>query len=348
MSAAIEQLPAQRPPRLGFLGVGWIGRMRMRSLAASGTAEIVAIADPAEQALTQAAQIAPGAALLESFKELLAHGLDGIVIATPSALHAGQAIAALKAGVAVFCQKPVGCNSKETREVIETARRTDRLLATDFSYRFTRAMQSVRNLIRQGALGGVYAADLCFHNSYGPDQAWYYDAAMSGGGCVVDLGTHLVDLALWSLDFPPVHRVSSRLFCKGQRLPLAETEQVEDFAFADIALKSGAALHLACSWGRPLGQDALIHAIYHGEHGAAEFRNVNGSFFDFVAEHYLHRERHILYSAPDDWSGRALLDWTQRLAISKRFDASAAEILKVAKVIDAIYKPASCSLIGNH
>src|SRR5690349_17270936 len=105
MNAAVKELPAQRPPRIGFLGAGWIGRMRMRSLAASETAEIVAIADPAEQALARAVQIAPGAELLVSLDQLLLRGLDGVVIATPSALHARQAIAALNAGMAVFCQK---------------------------------------------------------------------------------------------------------------------------------------------------------------------------------------------------------------------------------------------------
>jgi predicted dehydrogenase len=48
----------------------------------------------------------------------------------------------------------------------------------------------------------VFAVDLVFHNAYGPDKPWFYDPELSGGGCVMDLGVHLVDLALWSLDFP--------------------------------------------------------------------------------------------------------------------------------------------------
>ena len=59
------------------------------------------------------------------------------------------------------------------------------------------------------ALGRTYAVDLVFHNAYGPDKAWFYDPALSGGGCVMDLGVHLVDLALWALDFPAVTKVSS-------------------------------------------------------------------------------------------------------------------------------------------
>src|SRR2546421_9188603 len=108
MNAARREISLRRRPRLGFLGAGWIGKMRMRALAASEMADIVAIADPAEQATTEAAAIAPAAATSVNLEQLLAYGLDGVVIATPSAQHANQAIAALNAGVAVFCQKPVG------------------------------------------------------------------------------------------------------------------------------------------------------------------------------------------------------------------------------------------------
>src|SRR5690242_3227002 len=78
-------------PRLGFLGVGWIGRNRMEAISKSGLAEIAAIADPARELAAQAVRSAPEAALVGSLAELLALAVDGIVIATPSALHAEQA-----------------------------------------------------------------------------------------------------------------------------------------------------------------------------------------------------------------------------------------------------------------
>jgi predicted dehydrogenase len=63
--------------------------------------------------------------------------------------------------------------------------------------------------MRSGELGRVFAVDLVFHNAYGPDKPWFYDPELAGGGCVMDLGVHLVDLALWSLDFPGVTAVTS-------------------------------------------------------------------------------------------------------------------------------------------
>src|SRR4051794_5550600 len=103
-------------PRLGFLGVGWIGEQRLDAIAASGVAEIAAVADPER----------PDA--LDSLDELLAAGLDGIVIATPSALHAEQALIALGHGLAVFCQKPLALDAPTARRIVEAAKAADRLL----------------------------------------------------------------------------------------------------------------------------------------------------------------------------------------------------------------------------
>jgi predicted dehydrogenase len=218
-------------PRLGFLGCGWIGRLRLRALATSGAAEVIALADPVLEQLEAAAEAAPGAAAVGSLDELLALGLDGIVIATPSALHASQAIAALESGAGVFCQKPLARTAEETRAVVEAARRADRLLGVDFSYRHTAAMERIVELLRAGTIGPVYAVELVFHNAYGPDKPWFYDRELAGGGCVMDLGIHLVDLAMWALGNPEVDRVTARLFAKG--VPLAQRRgDVEDFATA--------------------------------------------------------------------------------------------------------------------
>jgi len=109
-------------PRLGFLGIGWIGRSRMEALARDGHAQVAAVADPQVEALAAAAEVAPRAERAESLEELLEHDLDGIVIATPSALHAGQAVTALERGLPVFCQKPLARDAEETRRVLEIGR----------------------------------------------------------------------------------------------------------------------------------------------------------------------------------------------------------------------------------
>ena len=101
--------------RVGFLGTGWIGRHRMHAMIETGAIEAVAYADPSDEMAAEAARLAPDAARVDGLDSLLAHGLDGIVIATPSALHAQQSIRALESGVAVFCQKPLGRTATEVR-----------------------------------------------------------------------------------------------------------------------------------------------------------------------------------------------------------------------------------------
>ena len=324
-------------PRVGFLGVGWIGRSRMKAIADAGAVEIVAVAEPFDEAAAEALKLAPGASRVADLDELLALGLDGVVIATPSAQHAEEAIRALNAGCAVFCQKPLGRSADEVRRVVEAARSADRLLCVDLSYRFTSGMQAMRDEVRAGAIGEVFAVDLTFHNAYGPDKAWFFDRALSGGGCVIDLGVHLVDLALWTLDFPKVLSISSALFAQGRPLP-PQSEAVEDFAIATLQLEIGAVVRLACSWNLPAGQDAVIEAAFWGRQGGAAFKNRNGSFFHFDAQlTHGSADRRSLAGDSDDWGGRAASAWAHRLAKAGKFDPTAMDLVAVSEVLDGIY-----------
>jgi predicted dehydrogenase len=332
-----QGLAAARPrPRLGFLGVGWIGRHRLEAIHTSGLGEVAALVDPSEEAAAAALASAPGAERLGSFEALLAAPLDGIVIATPSAFHAEQAVRVLEAGRAVFVQKPVGRDAREVRRVVDAARAADRLLGVDLSYRYTEGMRLLRERIQAGALGRVYAVELVFHNAYGPDKAWFYDPKLSGGGCVMDLGIHLVDLALWTLGFPRLEKVTSRLFAQGTPLS-APGAAVEDYALAQLELEGGVAVRLACSWRLPAGCDAIIEAAFYGTGGGAALRNVNGSFYDFTAEVFRGTARERLASPPDAWGGRAAVDWAGRVGRGEGFCPEAEQFVRVAEALERIY-----------
>ena len=320
MSAA----PPTTRPRLGFLGAGWIGRHRLSAIAGSDAGEIAAVADPAVAADDV------GLEPLASLDELLERDLDGVVIATPSALHAEQAIACLDHGLAVFCQKPLGRTAEETRRVVEAAREADRLLGVDLSYRFVNGMPQMRELVLGGEIGDVYAADLVFHNAYGPDKPWFYDRRLSGGGCVIDLGIHLVDLALWTLGWPRVEEVASRLFSNAGH-------GLEDHAVAQLDLAGRAVARLACSWGAHAGRDCVFEASFYGTSGAVTLENVGGSFYDFRAELRRGTASTTLAEPPDEWGGRAAVDWARRLGRGERFDPEAERLVEVARTIDRIY-----------
>jgi len=325
-----------RRPKIGFIGVGWIGAQRMQAVASSNAAEILALTDSSPEAARAAAAHAPGAQIAHDLESLLGFDLDGVVIATPTALHAAQAISCLGSGMAVFCQKPLGRSAAETMQVITAARSSDRLLEVDMSYRHVRSFALIKEVAQSGAIGEIYACDLVFHNAYGPDKAWYYDRRLSGGGCVIDLGIHLVDLALWILDFPAVETVSSRRFAQGKALAGGDGA-LEDYAVARVDFFTGASATLACSWHLPAGQDAVIRAAFYGTRGGLAVSNVNGSFYDFRAERYHGTAKEVLDDAPDAWGGRALSDWIARLGAQPNYDPAIETTQAVAAVIDAIY-----------
>lgn len=310
----------------------------MRALVESECAHICSIFEPNPEMARAANELARTAEIVNSFEQLLDAGADAIVIATPSALHAEQAIAALEHGAAVFCQKPLGRNAIESRRTIEAAQAADRLLHVDFSYRFITGVQKIKELVRSGSLGEIYAAELVFHNAYGPDKPWFYDPKLSGGGCLIDLGVHLVDLGLWVLDFPEVSYISSRIFCNGRRFSNRQ-QQVEDFAMATMDCATGTRMNIACSWKAHAGRDAIIEATFYGTRGGAKLRNVNGSFHDFITERFEGTRTEILTSQPEEWGGLAAVNWLARLCnIGNGFDGDVWHVNTVASILDRIYE----------
>jgi predicted dehydrogenase len=251
-------------------------------------------------------------------------------------LHAEQALKLLDDGVAVFCQKPLARTAAETGAIVEAARKSGRLLGCDFSYRYTEAMRRVRNCVVEGELGDVYAVDLVFHNAYGPDKPWFRDPKLAGGGCAIDLGIHLIDLALWTLGPAEVTNVTSRLYAHGK--PLAPgANDVEDYAVAQFDLSSGAVVRLVCSWNLPAGCDCVIEAQFHGDKAGAAMRNVSGSFYDFTAERNDGTRRTMLAQPPDAWGGRAVVDWAKRLGAGAGYEPGIESAIQVAGVLDRIY-----------
>ena len=319
---------------LGFLGTGWIGRNRMEAMLATGKANAAAICDPNAEMAEQAHAAAPLALVTENYDAMLGLKPDGAVIATPSALHAEQCVQAFGHGCAVFCQKPLGRYAMEVEQVLDAARKADRLLGVDLSYRYTAAMQAIRQRVQAGELGDVFAADLTFHNAYGPGAGWFWDPKLSGGGCLIDLGVHLVDLALWMFDFPEVTDARATLLRNGR---LLRDDEVEDYATGELTLGNGAHVRIACSWNLNAGQDAVIEAAFYGTKAGARMRNANGSFFDFRAELFHGRDCETIAAPPDPWGGRAAVDWVDKLDAGARFAGSTTGLLENARTLDRLY-----------
>ena len=336
MSAQL-QLHAQTRPRLGFIGLGWIGRKRLDALDAASV-EVAALAESDSTRLISAAEAHPGAIATRNVEALLDADLDGVVIATPNGLHAQQAIACLERGIPVFCQKPLATNLADVARVVAAARSADRLLGVDFCYRHVDGMRELRRRLQAGEIGDVLAVDLAFHNAYGPDKSWCQDRRLAGGGCLMDLGVHLLDLSLWLQGMPPTERVRSRLFAQGA--PVQAGDAVEDLAFAEFIQANGAIVRLACSWHAHIGQGAIIQIAIAGTRGGAHWANIDGSFYDFRLDliHGTSRERLSGREQGDDWGPRALRAWVEQLRIRNRFDPEADAIVRSAELIEEVYR----------
>ena len=173
----------------------------LRRLAGAGRIELGALYDPSDEACARVARALGSVARAASFEELLATAPDLVIVASPPSLHVAQAKAALAAGAAVFCEKPVALSSADAAALTAGARAADRLLAVGMVRRRFPAARLVKDTLARRVLGAPLRFE-CFEG--GPFRwpvrsASYFERAQSGGGVLVDIGSHLLDLLAWWL-----------------------------------------------------------------------------------------------------------------------------------------------------
>lgn len=326
----------QKKLKVAFIGVGWIGLNRMEALVNSGLIDTVAIVDISEENAKRARKKAPGAKIFSSISQMTGVDLDAVVIATPSGQHYEQVMDALDRGYHVFCQKPLGRTKIEIESIVKKAKIKNRVLWADMSYRYTKSMEMIKGEIDKGKIGKIYALEGVFHNAYGPDKAWFYDPQQSGGGCVIDLGIHLIDLALWVTNFPKIERLTSCMYANGKRIT-GRHEGIEDYACAQMRSSNGVVVNIACSWNLSAGKDAIIKFTAYGTDGALVMENHNGSFYQFKAYHLKQRYTSELCQEDGTWGGLAICDWAKMALTYGNYHARTEQLVKVADVIDFIY-----------
>jgi predicted dehydrogenase len=230
-------------------------------------------------------------------------------------------------------QKPLGVCAAEVARVLEAAARSDVAVATDFCYRHLNSAAAVRDQLRDGAIGKPYYVEGCFHNAYRPDARWSREPSLAGGGALMDLGVHLVDLATWSTG----RRASLRdVHLRNRGKPLGHGE-VEDFARLDLMLEGDVDVRLLCSWDASTGRDADIRLTVFGEDGNLELANRNGSFFDFDARRcFGTRVDHLATDVADGWQAAPLRHWLSQVRSQARYREPAG-VRQTAALIDAAY-----------
>jgi predicted dehydrogenase len=255
--------------RCGVVGAGnWARSALIPALRAQRGCELVACA---------AANLeeAKGLARDEGIRRPFAH-LDEmlsdqdrpelIVLATPDHVHAEGVTAALQAGVAVYCEKPLANDAKTALELAALAQATAIPATVGYSFRFNPAIQALHRDLKAGRLGRPWLIELAehnpqFHPKSGKPMNWKGDPAQAGGGALFEYGSHVVDLAIWLLG--PIRRVTANL----QRV-LAGA-RLDDIATLQFEFESGVAGTLVASWVLDGGFPG-IRIRLHGSKALAE------------------------------------------------------------------------------
>lgn len=227
---------APDPVRVGLMGCGRIARIfHLPILADLAGIELVAVAEPDPAGRARASVGAPRAAVVEDWREVVADPRIGaVVICLPSGMHADAASAALEAGQHVYLEKPIATTLADGRRVLEAWRSSGRVGMTGFDQRFEPAIVALRREVRAGLVGALTGARLAMGSGRRDAPEWKRSRA-TGGGVLLDLGSHMVDLARFVLG-EEVRRV-----CASVATVLAD----EDTASFAMTLSSG---RLAQAW----------------------------------------------------------------------------------------------------
>ncbi|TDF96175.1 Gfo/Idh/MocA family protein [Paenibacillus piri] len=269
--------------KVGVIGAGSISNVHLTAYAANPDVELVAVCDlNAERAGNKAEQYG-AAKTYTDYRELLADPeIEAVSVCTWNNTHADISIAALEAGKHVLCEKPLCKTVAEAERVREAVRRTGKLLQIGYVRRFGQNVQTLRKFIDAGELGEIYYAKASCLRRLGNPGGWFADSERSGGGPLIDLGVHVIDLCWYMMGKPKVKSVSGNTYRKlSNRAHIenlsfykaadynAELNDVEDLANALIRFENGASLFVDVSFTLHAKKDELSVKIY-GENGGAE------------------------------------------------------------------------------
>ncbi|MEL7225064.1 MAG: Gfo/Idh/MocA family oxidoreductase [Cyanobacteria bacterium P01_D01_bin.36] len=224
--------------KLGLIGCGSIATaVHLNILLSLPTVEVVAFAEPNQQRRTSVEQRVPGAISYTDYKDLLEHpDLDGVVICLPSAMHAEVAIAALQRGKHIYLEKPIAISTTEAEAVIAAWQQAKVVGMIGFNYRFNPLYTAAKQVIQSGELGKLVGARAVFSYPLGTAPPWKQKRA-SGGGILLDLALHDVDLARFLFD-ADIESVSTELESHGYE---------DDTAAIQLRLSSGMLIQIFTS-----------------------------------------------------------------------------------------------------
>ncbi len=333
--------------RAGVIGLG-MGGVHVNGYRTHPGVEVVAVADPDQKRLAARGKELAVEKLYGSGEEMLAkEKLDIVSIATPNKFHMPLTLLALEAGCHVLCEKPMAMSAAEGRRMLEAARRAQRRLMINFSFRFTEASWALKRQVEEGQIGAVYYARSFWHRRRGFPGfgGWFSNKELAGGGPLIDLGVHRLDLALWLMGHPKVTWALAGTYNHlgvEQARREGKTYTVEDLAAAFLRFENGASLVLEASWAANIKDNEWMETRLFGTKGGLVQHNIKGGY-EFEAELYVERagsQYDMKLHPPTPAPPSAMHHFAEAILKDQPHIASGEEGLIVMEILDAIYESA--------
>jgi predicted dehydrogenase len=268
--------------KVGIIGAG-IGKSHATGFRGCKDVEIAAMAELNEERARKVMQDFGIRNYYKDYKEMLrAEGLDAVSVGIPNFLHKQVVIDCLNAGANVLCEKPMAMNAGEAEEMALTAKRKKKLLMIGFTNRFSAEAKLLRSIVKGGGLGDVYhGRAFCVRRRGIPGLGgWFTTKKMSGGGGIIDIGVHIIDLTLWQMGFPKPVAVSGQTYMKfGHKMDYNFVSMwgglvkrggfdVDDYASALIRLEGGKSISADVAWACNAGEEGFKTTILGDKGGA--------------------------------------------------------------------------------
>lgn len=251
--------------KIGFIGCGGIANDKhLPSMVKQLDVEMTAFCDLILERAEAAAKKygAADAKVYTDYRELLADkSIDAVHVLTPNVSHCEISCAAMEAGKHVICEKPMAANIADAEKMMETAKRTGKLFTIGYQYRHIDSNKAMKDYVDTGALGEIYYAEAIALRRRGiPTWGVFTNKAAQGGGPLIDIATHSLDLTLWMMNNYEVASVTGVTFNKiGPHATVSEmgnsfgnwdpdNYEFEDSAFGFVRMKNGALINIRSSW----------------------------------------------------------------------------------------------------
>lgn len=340
--------------RIGIIGAGAIAALgHIPGLQKLPGVELVSVCDAnLERAQMIAQRFGIPEATNDYHQLLTSDTVDAVTVGVPNALHAPVAIAALQAGKHVLCEKPLAATLDQGHAMVAAAEQSGKVLSINMHNRMRGDMQAMRRLIQGGRLGNLhYVNTRTFRRNGIPGYGgWFTRKELSGGGVLMDIGVHMLDLALWLMGFPDVATVRGEVrSVQGPRKRglggwgvdhVADgTFDVEDFATAQIRMTDGSVAVVEVAWATYGRDEHRVQAV-GDEAGADSFPDIYGN--DTPLRMYVDYEGAPEQIIPPVQNINAFEEAMRRFVEATRGNggptATAAEALRTLTVLDAIYR----------